>query len=315
MERVLVVTPVYSTQENGRQRLLFDTVNCVLNQSHGNTLYVVVDDGSTDDTSQLLDRISLSYPIDVLHQGNKGSSEAINAGVRYGVKKYNPDFIAVCHSDDMFFPDSLERRVLASLDTGASLVYSDMVVLDDINHNAELVGARDYTNGKDLYQGLLWHRYIPYPTLLWGRDLFESVGGYDPLITSAEDWDIALRSAKELARRDHMAAVIHRPTVVYRNHEHNLGRQNILDGTKWRCYKRILSKHFSGLPYYSSIGKEGYLVFRTRLKMFLSEYLPVPAYNFLRFVRNQIKGKPKKRLDYYQVFREVKSSSPNLVTI
>jgi len=313
MERVLVVTPVYSTEENRRQRLLLDTVNCVLNQSHEDTFYVVVDDGSTDDTSQLLDRISLSSSIDVLHQGNQGSSEAINTGVRYGIQKYNPDFIAVCHSDDMFFPDSLERRVLASLDTGASLVYSDMVVLDDINHNAELVGARDYTYGKDLYQGLLWYRYIPYPTLLWRRDLFEYVGGYDPLITSAEDWDIALRSAKELARRDHMAAVIHRPTVVYRNHEHNLGRQNVLNGTKWRCYKRILSKHFSGLPYYSSIGKEGYAVFRTRLKMFLSEYLPTPIFNFLKSARNRMRAKPTKKLDYNQVFREVNCSNRSII--
>lgn len=126
---------------------------------------------------------------------------------------------------------------------------------------------------------------MPFPTMLWKRDFFlDRLGGYDSEITSAEDLDIAIRSARELSLTANTHAVLHSPTVAYRFHDHNIGRQNIKDGTKWRCYKRILRKHLRGRRYQYHLARYGFYLARAMIP----ESLKAP----LRHARDYLLSSP-----------------------
>ena len=86
MVRVLIVTPTYCTRENKRLPLLLQTVYWIRQQTHTDYEHVVVDDGSTDDTPRILERLARDDArLTVFRQENRGSSAAINFGVSQAV--------------------------------------------------------------------------------------------------------------------------------------------------------------------------------------------------------------------------------------
>ena len=132
MARVLVVTPTYCTEENRRLPLLLQTIYWVRRQTHKDYLHIIVDDESTDSTPEVLERLSKSDPnLKVFRKQNGGSSAAVNYGVERAVGIDKPDYITVCHSDDVLLPESLAVRVQLASKSGAELVYTDEVLIHD----------------------------------------------------------------------------------------------------------------------------------------------------------------------------------------
>lgn len=258
--QTLVVTPVYCTRENQRLPLLLQSLYWVQQQSNPDFMHVVVDDGSTDETPELLDRLAArNERLLVYHQPNKGSSAAVNFGVEQALKRCNPEFITVTHSDDVLTPKSLEMRVDAAKKHRAKFVYGDAIILRE----TPPIGASYYPSlhsptSAQLYNCLLHRRDLPYPTMFWRRDFFvDAVEGYDPSLRSAEDWDIALRSAKALDQKGDRYTELSSVTAFSRQHEHNLWKENVSNGTRKRCVHAILAKHLKGWAYQSEVMKRG----------------------------------------------------------
>ena len=243
---MFVVTPTYCTEDNHRLPLLLQTVYWVRQQTYRDYLHIVVDDGSTDATPAVLERLSQSDPkLKFFRKDNGGSGAAINYGVEQALALGAPNYITICHSDDVLLPDSLDVRVQLAATTGAELVYTDEVVIYDTTAAPKQWRAGDHATPDDLFIALLQHRLaIPHVTMLWGADFYlRALQGYDARLTSSEDWDIALRSARALKTLDAKHATAHHVTVARRMHENCLRIQNIRDGTKQRCYAEILRKH------------------------------------------------------------------------
>lgn len=280
---VLVVTPVFCSEDNQRLRMLLQNVYWTEQQSLSRHYHAVVDDGSTDETPGILDNLARrNKRLLVYHKKNGGSSEAINFGVKQSLKVVNPELITVIHSDDLLLPKSLESRAEALESGNAQFVYSGMLIVDELKRHSLLkFRAPHFCNAATLYQGLLNHRHVPYPTLMWKRDFFlGELDGFDPQIRSAEDWDIALRSAKIAREKGETHATIPNISVVSRMHAHNLRPKNIADGVRWQCYKLIFRKHVQGAEYYLRLTKAGIRM----LREILPEFVKKP----LRPIREQI---------------------------
>lgn len=249
MNTIHIVTPVYCTEENQRLWMLLQTIQSVKQQSWSNYLHIIVDDGSTGEIPAILDRIAANDPrLVVFHKTNGGSSAAINHGVERGRACGTPRYITICHSDDLLLPESLRTRVDLATRTGSKLVYSDAVLINDEGMLPGIHQARQHATADKLYAALLNQGAgIPYLTMLWDADFFmNTLKGYDERLTSAEDWDIALRSARALVESRGLCAVAKTITAAKRSHNGCLRIQNLRDGTKARCYKLILGKHLSG---------------------------------------------------------------------
>ncbi len=262
--RTLVMTPVYCTSENKRLPLLLQCIYWVQQQTDKNFMHVIIDDGSTDETPELLDRLTAQIPrLEVYHRANGGSSSAVNFGVEESLKKYNSEFVTVTHSDDILPPKSLEMRVDISQYRGSKMVYTDMILLNERIDDAFLLSSPKLHNNHELYGYLLSNRGIPYPTLLWDRDFFiDKLQGYDSTINSAEDWDIALRSARELEQSGETFFQISDISAVNRQHDHNLWIENVRNGNRWKCYQMILAKHLRGWAYRSNLARSSLQILR-----------------------------------------------------
>tara|TARA_B100000809_G_scaffold258620_1_gene302124 strand:+ start:305 stop:1342 length:1038 start_codon:yes stop_codon:yes gene_type:complete len=255
MSKVLVITPAYCTEENCRLPLLLQTIYWVQQQTYKDYLHIVVDDGSTDSTMEVLERVSRADPnLKVFSKENGGSSRAINYGLEQALLLTKPDYITVCHSDDLLLPNSLDVRVQLASKTGADFVYTDSLIIFDSCLPPKRKRSWTYSTPDELFRALLQDRSLPYVTMFWSADFFlHKLQGYDSRLTSAEDWDIAIRSAKELAAMRAIHATTNCMTVAKRRHKNSLTHQNLRDGTRERCDEIILKKHLNDNEYQAMI--------------------------------------------------------------
>lgn len=104
MDKVSVVIPAYNSQDT-----IIGCVESVVNQTYKNIEIIVVDDGSTDNTIELLCafNVHIENKIHIIKQTNQGPSCARNAGVNYAQGNY----IAFLDSDDEWYPEKIEKQM------------------------------------------------------------------------------------------------------------------------------------------------------------------------------------------------------------
>ncbi|HHO48765.1 MAG TPA: glycosyltransferase [Desulfobacteraceae bacterium] len=121
MPKVSVIIPAYN-----HERFVGAAVESVLDQSHGNFELIVINDGSTDRTGEVVQ----SYRDDrltYLYQDNQDAYNTINRGLSLGTGEY----IAILNSDDVYFPDRLRRLIAEQQATGAHCLFTDVVPVSD----------------------------------------------------------------------------------------------------------------------------------------------------------------------------------------
>lgn len=199
---VSVVIPVY----NG-QRFLAATIDSVLNQSWKDLEVVVVDDGSTDRTPEIL--ASYGDGIRVHRQANRGVAAARNAGVAASRGRY----IAFLDADDVWLREKLTLQMERFVNADVGLVYSGVTVVDE--NLVPLYDSR-VPDPEDVVRRTLLVEPEPVPLTMTGvvpRECFEQLGGFDEELSTSADADFVVR----LALRYRMAAV-HEPLALYRQH-------------------------------------------------------------------------------------------------
>lgn len=123
MATIHVIIPCYNVEE-----YLEHAVDSVLNQPSEDIDIVLVDDGSTDGSGAICDRLSARYErVTVIHKENGGVSAARNAGIAHVLSQTEQDsqkesFLAFLDADDAWTENFLDARVRALLDTGYDLI-------------------------------------------------------------------------------------------------------------------------------------------------------------------------------------------------
>ncbi len=208
---ISVVIPVYNAEQ-----YLDRTIQSVVQQSYKNWELIIVNDGSTDRTKDLLESYHVFDKIRVIHKTNSGVSHSRNVGAELAKGSY----FCFLDSDDLLTPDCLRKRVEALGDQPA-LVHNDIEIID----SADLATGeiRQGINGRVLDDLLLWERtVIPGPSsAMVSESAFHETGGFDVKLSTAADQDFFIRIAA-------CHPVKHIPEVLtlYRIHHHNM-HQNI----------------------------------------------------------------------------------------
>jgi glycosyltransferase involved in cell wall biosynthesis len=225
MPKVSVVIPSYN-----HAAYITDAVASVLSQSERDLELIVVDDGSSDDTLAILQRVS-DERFRVIPQANQGAHAAINRGLREATAEY----LAILDSDDAYHPNRLEKALaIMENDADTGLVGSHIEIVDSQNRRLGIKhGYRDcppwvlqspqrsFRAGQDLRAALLTENYWSTTSnFVFRRTTYMQVGEFRPL-RYAHDWDFALRMAR-LTR----LALVPEPLVRYRVHETNTIRTN-----------------------------------------------------------------------------------------
>lgn len=189
-EKISVIIPTYN-----RANLIERSVRSVLDQTYDNLEVIVVDDCSTDDTGEVIEKIKdprLRYN---KLPSNQGVSNARNVGVSLATAS----LIAFQDSDDRWRKDKLEKQMeYWRAHPEYSMVYSSYVYhaeeeecyqVPSENMQGELEGT--------IFTSLLLRNTIGAPTILMRKECFLQCGGFDVSYKSLEDWEFVLRFSKE----------------------------------------------------------------------------------------------------------------------
>ena len=169
-----------------------DAIHSVEKQSFRDFEIIVVNDGSTDNSPDVLARFSDELPyLRVLHQANQGASAARNRGLKEARGRY----IAFLDADDTWSPDFLEKMHQAlESHPQAALAYCGWQNLGIDGKRSPPFVPPDYeaSNKVEIFlEGCRW----PIHGALTRKKAIEEIGGFDTALMASEDYDLWLRIA------------------------------------------------------------------------------------------------------------------------
>ena len=187
---VSVVVPTYN-----RAYIIERAVKSILNQTYSNIEVIIVDDGSTDNTCQVVEELLDSRIRYIKNPKNSGVSHARNLGIAASTGKY----IAFQDSDDVWRTDKLEKQMKCMKENDYGMVYCAF-------EREFQDGAVVYYPPKDMplekkqgniLKSLLERNLVSTQTMLVKKEVFEKVGFFNKGMSNLEDYELAVRIAKE----------------------------------------------------------------------------------------------------------------------
>ncbi|WP_417535536.1 glycosyltransferase family 2 protein [Methylophaga sp.] len=213
MPKISVVMAVY----NGGSYLKL-AIDSILNQTFTDFEFIIINDGSTDTTLDVLTEYSShDERIRVVSRGNKGLVASLNEGISIA----RAPFIARMDADDIAFPSRLEKQLtFISENSNIVCVGSYYEVIDD--EGLKLTISKGPIKNDSIQSALMkGHTVICHPTAMFRTDAVRSVGGYDEKFFLVEDLDLWLKLGEvgDLSN-------IPEPLLSYRTNSNSVSTQN-----------------------------------------------------------------------------------------
>lgn len=178
--KVTIVTPAFN-----QGHTIGETIESVLAQTYPNIEYIVIDDGSTDNTADVLK--DYKARIQIITQKNQGQAAALN--VAWGIS--SGEYLMYLSADDILYPDCIEALV-KSIDGKTLVYYPDYDLIDPDSNRIRTVCMPDY-NPTDLICKLICQ---PGLATLFRAEAYHLVGGWNPSYTFIPDFEFWTRVSR-----------------------------------------------------------------------------------------------------------------------
>jgi len=195
--RRMVTTPLVSAivPAYNAERTIDETLGSIRGQTYSNLEIVVVDDGSTDGTAQIVDRHARAdRRVRLIRQANQGASAARNRAIADA----KGEFIAPIDADDLWRPTKIQKQMdlMVREWPRVGLVYTWQAVVD---HSGRVVSAQDRPHpGEEgpVFARLFLGNFVGGASALMPKAVIIEVGGYDVSLPAAEDLKLYLQIAE-----------------------------------------------------------------------------------------------------------------------
>ena len=183
---VSVIVPSYNYAS-----FVGEAIESVLAQDFESMELVVVDDGSTDDTGEVVRRFSREDPrVRYFRQANGGLPAARNAGFAFSRGRY----VLFLDADDLLLEGALNHLYSKTAENpGAAGIISDLVIADEIDKTRGRYSHLCRWDESSLRKNITRTSVVPVLSLFLKRDFLETGGLFDCRYPRCEDWDMALR--------------------------------------------------------------------------------------------------------------------------
>jgi glycosyltransferase involved in cell wall biosynthesis len=190
------------------------TVRSILAQTLAELEVVAVDDGSADETGDILRRLAATdRRLVVIQQANAGQAAARNRAVAASRGRY----LAFIDADDLWAPSKLVRQLaLIEARPEVALCYTSGYMIDDAGAVLGAIDVSPAYRGRCLRR-LIRRNNIVASSVMLRRAAFERAGGFDERLRACENWDLWIRVARE-GELDYLAE----PLTFYRVHDGNM---------------------------------------------------------------------------------------------
>ena len=225
---VSVIIPNYN-----HARFVGDAIQSVLDQTYKNFEIIVVDDGSTDNSREVISQFG--DKVQCIYQKNAGLSAARNTGI----KASKGTLIGVLDADDMYEPEFLKTLVgVLRANPDADGVYCGYQFVDETNNLLPQIENRPVSSD-ELYTALLDGNFFVPESIFLRRHVYDAVDLFDEALWACEDWDVWLRATKKFK--------------IFHSHE-ILTRHRILAGSMSTDSLRMLTARLTVLS--KHVGEE-----------------------------------------------------------
>lgn len=223
MELVSIITPSYNCE-----KFIGKTILSVISQTYEKWEMIIVDDLSTDNTTSIVkemiakdSRIKL-----IIQKKNGGAAIARNVAIKNSTGRY----IAFLDSDDLWFPDKLERQLEFMRLNNLALTYSSYKTIDENdNEIGQFITQPQISYKQILKSNIIGCLTAVYDTKITGKT-------YMPEIQKRQDYGLWLR----LLKQDINAMGILEPLASYRIHANSLSKNKFSAAKyQWKIYRNI----------------------------------------------------------------------------
>ncbi|OIP68189.1 MAG: glycosyl transferase family A, partial [Oscillatoriales cyanobacterium CG2_30_40_61] len=230
MNLISVIIPVY----NG-EKTIKETILSVLNQTFENWELIIINDGSTDSTIEIIAQIQ-NTKIRVFNCENAGLAKSRNRGIDHSQGEY----ISFLDADDLWTPDKLEAQFQALQENPEAMVAYSWT--DYIDQSSQFLhSGRHITINGNIYQHLLVNNFLENGSNpLIRKQALNQVGKFDTSLKAGEDWDMWLRLAVH-----YQFVAVPLPQILYRVSADSMSSQ--IKNQEIECLK-VIEKAFKSAP-------------------------------------------------------------------
>ncbi|MEI7497655.1 MAG: glycosyltransferase [Candidatus Falkowbacteria bacterium] len=225
---ISIILPTYN-----RANILPNAIKSVIAQTYSDWELIIVDDGSTDNTREIVNGFLTDSRISFVNQENFGPIVARNNGV----KMAKGNWLAFLDSDDIWLSEKLSKQItLAQTFAYPVMIIGNYVYIDELGQKqGEFFSQKTTPHSGRVLAQLLRDNFILTSSVLVLKKYFEKVGGFDEQLnlTIGEDYELWLRLAGELE-----IYYVNEPVALYRIHAVQLTKQ------KLRVYHSILKLYW-----------------------------------------------------------------------
>jgi glycosyltransferase involved in cell wall biosynthesis len=214
-------------------------LDSVTAQTYKNFEIIVVDDGSTDNTRQIMETYIGVANLRYFRQENGGQAKAKNMGLSLALGKY----IAFLDADDLWEKGKLEKQIPLFSSDSVGVVYSGARYIDSSGRELDFKLSSKYLRpqrGK-VIDFLLMDNFVPFSSSVVRRECFERFGVFDETLKMGIDWDLWLRISTGYA-----FDFVGQPLLLYRMG--HAGQMSKNAEERHRCSDRILNEFVRRFP-------------------------------------------------------------------
>lgn len=231
--RVSAIITAYNSET-----FIAEAISSVLDQSCAVDDILVVDDGSTDKTREIVTSFS-HKGVRYVYQENQGPGAARN----FGLQNTNGDIIVFLDADDVWLKDKTEIQLNYLSDhPDIAIVAGFAWWWNMITERRSIVGDVPRSM-EELRRDMMVYNKLGNPSrVMFRRSVLADVGVFDPTIRWGQDWDLWIRMIMR-----YNAAILPTPVIVYRWHEQNLSHNRRWERlySYWHVAKRAIQAHWS----------------------------------------------------------------------
>lgn len=246
---VSIIVPTYN-----RAQLIGRAIQSVLNQTYQDFEIIVVDDGSTDNTEEIVKGFQDERIVYIRHSKKSGGAAARNTGI----KMSRGEYIAFQDSDDEWLPEKLKKQMEVFKNTSpkVGVIYTGAWRIE--NDNKTYIPYRWVAQKEgDIHKELLKGNFIALPTAVVKKECFSKVGIFDELLPRLQDWELMIRISKYYSFK-----FIDEPLVIsyYTPDSISANDKNLI-----KALETILTSHFYDFKNYKRLLAKQYLYLGRRL--------------------------------------------------
>jgi len=250
-----VITPVYKGE-----RFLRETINSVLSQSFKNFNYVIINDGSPDNSEKIISETNDSRIFYIKQYPNQGKANALNTAL----SMTKTPLVTFLDQDDVLCEKSLEKRVNLMKDNpDLDLIYGDYYFMDKDSKVYGIRKVMGYDNHEELFKATLTRGPFMFSTTMLKKSLIDKYGGFDESYKVAEDLEFFLRASRNGTK----IMSVKEPVMNYRCHKNNFSKIFRKSGETKKQLFRLVDKYANG-----SISLKAYHLVMENLKLLFEQF-------------------------------------------